>query len=67
MAAMTSQAAFAVKTPDGRRARAPAERSALTCSMMAWSRCWPSAWMSPNGESVKTAWYRQAGNSSSMP
>jgi hypothetical protein len=26
----------------------------MTCSTMAWSRCWPSAWMRSNGESVKT-------------
>ena len=39
----------------------------MTCSTMAWSRCCPSAWTSSNGESVNTAWCRQAGNSSSFP
>ena len=41
--------------------------SAKTCSTTAWSRCCPSAWTSSNGESVNTAWWRQAGNSSSCP
>jgi len=43
MAARTSQAACALKTPDGRRARGPEFRSAMTCSTTAWSRCCPSA------------------------
>jgi hypothetical protein len=51
MAAMASQAAFAVKTPDGMWASGPLVTSAKTCSTSAWSRCCPSAWMSSNGES----------------
>jgi hypothetical protein len=54
MAAVASQAALAVNFPDGRCARGPSLRSAMTCSMMAWPRCCSSAWMSSNGESVKT-------------
>ena len=64
IAAMASHAAFALKRPDvGER---PSDRSAMTCSMMAWSRCCSSAWSS-RGESVNTAWWRQAGNSSPCP
>ena len=64
MAAMASQAAFAAKSPDSRCASGPSLRSAKTCSMTAWPRCCSSAWASVNGELVKTAWQRQAGNSS---
>ena len=46
MAAMDSHAAFAVNTPEGMCARGPLVTSAKTCSTMAWSRCWPSAWTS---------------------
>ena len=67
MAVIDSPAAFAAKTPDGRCARGPLVTSAKTCSTTAWSRCCSSAWTSANGESVKTAWYRQTGNSSSCP
>jgi hypothetical protein len=45
---------------------APLVTSAKTCSTMAWPRCWPSAWKT-NGESVKTAWYRQAGAACAAP
>jgi len=40
----------------GRWASGPSVQSAKTCSTMAWPRCWPSAWISSNGESVNTAW-----------
>ena len=42
--------------PYGRCASGSAARSAKTCSMIVWSRCWPSAWTSSNGESANTAW-----------
>jgi hypothetical protein len=38
--------------------RADAFRSAMTCSTMAWSRCWPADWSVSNGESGRTAWWR---------
>lgn len=43
IAAQTSQAAFAVNFPEGRWASALFFRSAMTCSMMAWSRWVASA------------------------
>ena len=67
MAAQTSQAALALKSPEGRWASGPSTRSALTCSMTAWPRCWASAWTRVNGESVKMAWWRHRANSSSWP
>ena len=48
-------------------ASGPLVTSAKTCSTTAWPRCCPSAWTVSNGESVKTAWWRQTGNSSSIP
>jgi len=56
MAAAASQAALAVNFPDGRWASGPSLRSARSCSITAWPRCCSSAWISSNGESVKTAW-----------
>jgi hypothetical protein len=52
---------------DGRWARGPWVQSASTCSTMAWPRCWASAWMVSNGESVKMAWQRQAGGAPPVP
>ena len=46
MAAVASQAPLAVMFPEGRCARGPSMRSALTCSMIACPRCWDSAWVS---------------------
>jgi hypothetical protein len=67
MAAMVSHAALAAKWPDGRWASGPLVMSVKTCSTIAWPRWWPSAWISSTGESVKTAWWRQTGNSSPVP
>ena len=67
MAAQAVQASLAANEPDGMCASGPPVTSAKTCSTMAWSRCWPSAWISSNGESENTAWYRHRGNSSSWP
>ena len=39
----SAHAAFAEKDPEGRWASALAAASAMTCSMMAWARCWDSA------------------------
>ena len=50
------QAALAVNTPEGRWARGPFFRSAMTCSTMAWSRWWASASSIVSAESVKIAW-----------
>jgi hypothetical protein len=55
IAAQASQASFALNFPEGRCAKGPAMRSALTCSLMAWPRCWASACTRVNGESVNTA------------
>ena len=38
IAAMTSQAALAAKWPEGKCARAPPLKSAMTCSTRAWAR-----------------------------
>jgi hypothetical protein len=56
MAAQTSQALFAQKCPDGRWAKGPPLRSAMTCSTIAWARCAVSAASIGNGELVNTAW-----------
>jgi hypothetical protein len=56
MAAKASQTALAGKDPGGRWASGPSVQSAKTCSVIAWSRCWASAWASSNGELVNTAW-----------
>jgi hypothetical protein len=56
IAAQTSQAAFAVNTPEGRCARAESLRSAMTCSTMAWSRWVASAASIGSALSVNTAW-----------
>ena len=56
--ASISQAAFAVKFPDGRCANALSSRSALTCSMMACPRCVLSAVAVSNSLVVKRAWER---------
>jgi hypothetical protein len=58
MAAKTSQAALAVKTPDGKCARALSFRSALTCSMMACPRWDLSAATVSRVPVVKNAWNR---------
>jgi transposase InsO family protein len=55
MAASASQAAFAANDPEGRCARAESLRSALTCSMIACSRCCFSAATSCRVESVMNA------------
>ena len=67
--ASTSQAAFAVNTPDGRCARAEFFRSAWTCSMIACRRWVLSAvTVSSTGSVVvKNAWNRQTSNSPSCP
>jgi len=51
----------------GRWASGPSVQSAKTCSAWAWPRCCSSACSMVNGESVKTAWYRQAVTSSPWP
>ena len=56
IAAQTSQAAFAVNTPEGRCASAESFRSAMTCSMIAWSRWVASAASIDSPLSVNTAW-----------
>jgi hypothetical protein len=55
IAQRTAQAALALKTPDGRCARAEAAASAMTCSTMAWSRCCPSACSISKEEVTNTA------------
>src|SRR6266540_2842114 len=55
---------IALNRPEGRWARGPSMSSAKVCSMMAWPRCWASAWMRMNGLSVNAAWERQTVNSS---
>ena len=67
MAAQTSQAALALNIPEGWWASGPALRSAMTCSMIAWSPWEASASSIARGESVNTAWCRQATSSSSWP
>ena len=42
--------------PGGQVSQGAVVPSAKTCSTTAWSRCCSSAWISSNGESVKTAW-----------
>jgi hypothetical protein len=65
MTASTSQAAFAVNTPDGRCASAEFFRSEWTCSMIAWPR-WvlSAATVSRTLGSVvvKNAWNRHTSN-----
>jgi hypothetical protein len=56
IAVRASQAAFAWNDPLGRWASALSLRSAKTCSMMAWRRCWASAWTRVKPLSVNTAW-----------
>ena len=56
--ASTSQAAFAVKIPEGRCASALFFRSALTCSMIACWRCVLSAVIVSRSLVVKNAWNR---------
>src|SRR5829696_8103469 len=68
--AQTSQAALALKTPEGRWARADALRSAWTFSMIACRRwVWSAATVSRVAGSavVKKAWKRQVSNSVSWP
>ena len=63
--AHTSQAAFAVNTPEGRWARAEFFRSAWTCSMIACPRWTLSAVTVSNVSGlvvVKKAWNRQVSN-----
>src|SRR4051794_41927886 len=66
MTAQPSQAALAVKTPEGRWARAEALRSAWTFSMIACRRgVWAAATMSraSGGGVVEEGWKRQGANS----
>jgi hypothetical protein len=49
MAQSTVQAAWALNDPEGRWASALAAVSAMTCSMIAWPRCWDLAWRIWNG------------------
>ena len=56
IAAQTSQAALAVNRPEGRCASGPFFSSAMTCSMMAWSRWVASAASIGSRLSVNTAW-----------
>src|SRR3954465_2316263 len=68
--AQSSQAALAVKTPEGRWDRAEALRSAWTFSMIACRRwVWSAAIVSRTSGSVgvKKAWKRQVWNSASCP
>src|SRR5699024_2680510 len=70
IAAATSQAALAVKTPEGRCANAEALRSACTFSMIAWARwTWSAVTVSRSwgGVVVKKAWKRQVSNSDPCP
>src|SRR3954463_8466714 len=70
MTAQTSQAALALKTPDGRCARAEALRSAWTFSMIACRRwVWSAATVSSSSGAVvvKKAWKRQVSNSVCWP
>jgi hypothetical protein len=55
IAMQVSHALLALKTPEGRWASGPSMSSAKTCSMMAWARCWASAWIRMNGLSVNAA------------
>jgi len=55
MLASTSQAALALKVPDGRCASGPSLSSAMTCSMIAWPRWAASASSIRRGELVNTA------------
>ena len=70
MTASTSQAALAVKIPEGRCAMAEAFRSASTCSITAWPRWVVSAVMVFNTSGsavVKKAWNRHASKRPSCP
>ena len=60
--ASTSQAALAVKIPEGRWASALSLRSALICSMMAWPRWVLSAVTVSRSLVVKNAWKRWVSN-----
>src|SRR6476659_8056504 len=65
--AATSQAALAVKRPEGRCARAESLRSAWTCSMIAWPRWVLSALTVSRSLVVKNAWKRQVPNRAPWP
>jgi hypothetical protein len=70
MTAQTSQAALALKTPEGRWASAEALRSAWTFSMIACRRwAWSAATVSRSSGVlvVKKAWKRQVSNSVCWP
>src|SRR4051812_19388983 len=70
MTAQISQAALALKTPEGRWARAEALRSAWTFSMIACRRwVWSAATLSSSSRAVvvKKAWKRQGSNSGCWP
>ena len=56
--ANASQAAFAVNLPDGACASGPSFSSAMTCSMMAWSRWVSSAATVVRVELVTNPWWR---------
>ena len=58
IAARTVHALLAEKDPEGAWASGPDFKSAMTCSMIAWSRWDASACSMVSGESVKTAWWR---------
>ena len=58
IAAQTSQALLAQNLPEGRCARGPPLRSAMTCSTIACARWAFSAWSIGKGELVNTAWCR---------
>ncbi len=55
IAAQTAQALFAANDPDGRCAKGPFFRSAMTCSTMAWARWAFSASSIGSGLLVNTA------------
>ena len=65
--ARTSQAAFALKIPDGRWARAEFFMSAWTCSIIAWPRWVLSAITVSRVLVVKNAWKRQVWNRVAWP
>src|SRR5665213_1299037 len=56
IAAQTSQALLAQNLPDGRCAKGPFFKSAMTCSTIACPRCADSAASIGAGELVNTAW-----------
>src|SRR5665648_1194713 len=63
----TPRATGRLEITEGRWARAEALSSAMTFSMMAWSRWVASAASIDSAESVKTAWWRQMENRAPCP